>query len=501
MPVVHTILFTMTPTMTTKEKLLYCSLVVFGILKKVWQFLFTRLDAPPYSGRYMSKREQMRLLSENNKGIVVNGRLRLGEASFRHFCVIGSTGSGKSSNIFMPMILKLEEPMVVLDASGSLFKNCSGHLKSKGFKVLKLDFSDVSTSLAYNPLSRANTDSKRKRLASILVETSLGEGKDPFWNNSARQIIYILIKFLCETMPGKFHTLANLRHLLNNLQPDPESPTFQWVMEHASDSLFGEFKAAVLGNQKVINSVLATAKTALELLSDPDIARVTSSDNLGDLQRIRRKKVALFICISETDITYLNFIVSVVLGDVLDMCMIMPSDKDRDVYLLLDEFGHFKIKDFSICLATLRKRRVSVTLATQSRSMLAHKYGVQDAESIINGGCASRIILPGSTDYAENNALSQLFGSHMVRYKGREIVRPLITPDEIFALKGEALFLHAGHRPAKLKLHPFYKDRQLLACTKKRPVSYKRRKLPAVELLDLTLSNGPQESATDEDTE
>ncbi len=474
--------------MTTKEKLLYYALVFIESIKTAWRFFFTKSDASPYSGRYLTKREQLKLLSENNRGIVVNGKLRLsGEKSHRHCCVIGSTGSGKSSHIFLPMALTINDPMVILDASGSLFKQTSGHLKSKGFQVLKLDFSDVSSSLAYNPPLRADTDSKRKRLASILVETSLGEGKDPFWNNSAKQIIYVIIRCLNEAAPKEYCTLANVRHLLNNLQSNPESPTFKWVMYHVSEELYQEFKAVILGNEKMINSVLATARTALELLSDPDIAKITSSDNLGDLQKIRRSKkpVALFICIKETDISYLNFIVSVVLGDVLDMCMNLPTEKDRDLYLLLDEFAHFKIKDFSTCLTTLRKRRVSVTLATQSRSMLSHKYGVQDAESIINGGCASRIILPGSTDYAENKALSELFGSHMVTYKGKEMIRPLITPDEIYALDSESLFLCAGYRPVKLKLYPFYKDKYLLDLTKKKPISYRRKKLPAVKLLRL----------------
>jgi len=491
----------MKPHMTTKEKLMYYTLVFMDAMKQLWQFLFTRSDTPLYSGRYLTKREQLKLLSENNSGIVVNGRLRLsGEKSHRHCCVIGSTGSGKSSHIFLPMALTINDPMVILDASGSLFKQTSGHLKSKGFHVLKLDFSDVSSSLAYNPILRADTDSKRKRLASILVETSLGTGKDPFWNNSARQIIYVLIRCLCEAAPEQYHTLVNIRYLLCNLQPDPDSPTFKWVMDHVSDELYQEFKAVIMGNEKMINSVLATARTALELLSDPNIAKITSSDNLGDLQKIRRgrKPVALFICIKETDISYLNFIVSVVLGDILDMCMNLPTEKDRDLYLLLDEFAHFRIKDFSTCLTTLRKRRVSVTLATQSRSMLSHKYGTQDAESIINGGCASRIILPGSTDYAENKALSELFGSHMVTYKGKEMVRPLITPDEIYALENEALFLHAGHRPVKLKLYPFYKDKHLLSLTQKKPISYRRKKLPEVQLLPLEEDTKVEATTTEE---
>ncbi len=67
----------MKPHMTAKEKLLYYFLIMIDTLKKVWQFLFTQTDTSPYSGRYLTRREQLKLLSENNSGIVVNGRLRL----------------------------------------------------------------------------------------------------------------------------------------------------------------------------------------------------------------------------------------------------------------------------------------------------------------------------------------------------------------------------------------------------------------------------------------
>ena len=99
--------------------------------------------------------------------------------------------------------------------------------------------------------------------------------------------------------------------------------------------------------------------------------------------------------------------------------------------------------------------------------MLKHQYGEADAESIITGGVASHLILPGQNNPRENQELSQLLGDRLVKYRGKEMVRPILSPDEIYSLKGKGIFLHSGYRPSLVKLHPFYKNSRLLTQTKK----------------------------------
>lgn len=474
------------------KKLTHWWLVLCDQVRRCVQFLFGSSGNSPYTARFMSDLEKLELLSAYNNGIVVNGRLRLDlDKSYRHLLLTGATGAGKSSTVFIPMILSLDFPMIILDCSGSLFDSTSGILRKKGFRILRLNFSDPLHSECYNVLHRANTDSKIKRVATTLVETSLGKSKggDSFWNLSAAQILYCLIRCLKESVKPKYQNLANVRHLLNNLSSSKDSPSFKWIVGNASDEVFTEFKGAMASSEKVIDSVLATCRASLEKLADPSLARMTATDTLGDLQKLRQRKTALYLSVKETEISYLNFLIAIVLGDLLDMAMEMPSRKDKPLFFCLDEFSHFKIKDFSTMLTTLRKRDVSCTISVQSKSMLRHQYGEADAESIITGGCASHLILPGQNNPRENQQLSKLLGDHLVNYKGKDMVLPILSPDEIYSLKGKGIFLHSGYRPTLLKLYPFYKNKSLLKMTQMRPVSYKRKLPPKVELVDLANHN------------
>ena len=212
---------------------------------------------------------------------------------------------------------------------------------------------------------------------------------------------------------------------------------------------------------------------------------MTANDTIGELQGIRHRKTALFLTVNETDITYLSYLIALVIQDLFDMAMVMPGKKDLPLLILLDEFGHFKIKGFSSILTTLRKRQVGCVISIQSKSMLRHQYGAADAESILTGGVATHMILPGQANPKDNRELSELLGSTTVERRGQQIKRPILTPDEIYSLRGKGIFLHSGYRPALLKLRPFYKNPTLLTRTQVEPVSYKKRALPPVELVHL----------------
>ena len=468
-----------------------CTIVWLALVEAFVQlirFLFSPNRKSPYTGRFMTPLEQIHLLHKYNKGIVINGDLRLDlDRSYRHLLLTGVTGAGKSTVVYLPFILQTDLPMIIMDVSGSLYDNSAGYLKSQGYQVLRLNFSDPFNSEGYNIMHRAKGFSALKRISKTLVETALGkgEGNAVFWNLSAEQILFCLMAALKESPSEKHHNLANIRHLLNNLTSKKDCPTFLWMMENASNEVYEEFKGAMFTNEKVVDSVLATLRAALQSVADPALARMTATDTLGDLQELRRGRSVLYLSVKETEISYVNYLIAVALSEILDMCMNMPTELDRPLAICLDELGHFKIPEFSSYLTTLRKRNVMCIISVQSKSMLANKYGRADAESIITGGCASHMILPGQMNPQENESLSRLLGSHMIRHKGRDMVVPILSPDEIYSLTGQGIFLHPGHRPAKLKLHPFYKDKKLLMRSKIPAPSYNQKELPKVELIQL----------------
>ena len=125
-----------------KKHLRYLFYFLFERLRQLYCFLFSTQKDTPYKGRFMTRLEQMKLLDAENTGIAVNGYLRLSPTMcFRHLCITGSTGSGKSSIIFVPSIMSIDDPLFILDCSGALYDQTSGYLKKKGFSIHRINLS------------------------------------------------------------------------------------------------------------------------------------------------------------------------------------------------------------------------------------------------------------------------------------------------------------------------------------------------------------------------
>jgi type IV secretory pathway TraG/TraD family ATPase VirD4 len=475
-----------------------------SILQFTWrvvQWLFSeQKKEPPFKGRFMTHLEQQKLLRRSNEGFVIDGKRKLPlDKCFRHCVVIGNSGSGKSTICFVPTVLNLTTSAVVLDCSGEVFELTSGYLASQGFTIKRVNLSDTLHSEQYNPMSRIEmTDtSSMKRLATTLVETafSKSDGRDQFWNMSAANLIYVLIRIIKESTPEQYHNLANVRCLLNNLSSNSESATRKWVLENAHEYAYTEFKGAVSTEAKILDNILTTCRTALEKLADEDLARLTNQDTLGDLYELMRKnKTVLYLTVMESEITYYSFLLSLLLTDLFSMAMKMPKEEDYSLLFLLDEFTHMKIPNFSTLITTLRKRRVGCLMCTQSKSMFTHQYSKVDAETILTGGCASFLYLPGQNNFGENEELSQSLGKKVILHDGKPLVKPVLTADEIFTLKNKGIFIHSGNRPALLKLTPFYKNPRLEHLTLLPPVSYAEHQLPDLEYLDLKVATAFSET-------
>ncbi|HHH14310.1 MAG TPA: hypothetical protein ENJ78_01220, partial [candidate division WWE3 bacterium] len=162
------------------------------------------------------------LLSPFNHGLVLNGSSgRLSEQdSFKNLVMIASTGWGKSSGFIVPNILKQEKgSLVITDPSGDIFKQTSGHLLEKGYRLKVLNPLDIGRSIKFNPLDGLKEYRDIDEIAHILVSTANPDPKDPFWTDSAKTIISMLSRVLCSHQELKpYANLANVLHMLNNFE-------------------------------------------------------------------------------------------------------------------------------------------------------------------------------------------------------------------------------------------------------------------------------------------
>lgn len=419
--------------------------------------------------------EQRRILSSGNAGLVLdgrNGRLSAND-SFRNCLVVATTGGGKTSSFIIPNILRQNAgSMVITDPSGALYEKTSADLRRRGFDVVALDPLNLDRSIRYNPLAHATNQRAVAEIAQILVRSANNSG-EKFWTDGAEDILTILIRCLKRHPDPQYCNLANLQYLLNNFGDG--SGIAEFIVRHADDQTYQQFKGFVSAAKNTMQGFLSTAKTSLKSLLDPDLAELTAGSTF-DFASIRQRKTALFLIIPQNRISYYAFLMNLFYTNLFHFCLedSALSPKSLPVYFLLDEFGHLHIPDFPSIITTTRARRVSISIILQSLSQLEARYGRYDANTIVNGGVATRLFFSG-LDMETTEMLSRILGVRRREVLDAEAKRHLkddnlLDAADIRAMgDDEALCLVANKRPMKLKVTPYFRVPEMVRKTSAAP--------------------------------
>lgn len=277
--------------------------------------------------------------------------------------------------------------------------------------------------------------------------------------------INLLIRVLLKEDP-KYKTLHNLKHLLDQFGSGGEELD-QLFLKQEDERLFSEWKSFIAQADKVKQSMISTAKTALEKFSDPELSKLCSGQEQPlDLESLRKERTATFIVSREDKIPYYSFIYRLLYTEVFEKLMDMPKKEDLPVFLFLDEFANVgKLPNFSAYATTIRKRRVAMMVVLQELSQLEGLYGKNNADTILFGGMANKIFYPG-LGHETTKRISEMLGSSPAHFivGGRPEVkeRPLMTATEVRTMHDhEAIYMYANQRPLKFRLLPFFKSRRL----------------------------------------
>lgn len=430
------------------------------------------------------------LLSRWNKGFSLTGRKQLSlHDSFMHCLIAGSSGSGKSQVTIFPTLFSAAASFVVTDPSGEIFLKTSGYLKQKGYTIRVLNFTDATRSAGYNLITRLKTASDIQRLASLLVRASMPDAKDPFWTNSAISTLGILIGIL-RRQPLEFQNMANLRHMLNHLgmhDEDGNNPVDSLAAQCADDPvLYGEYKAMIAQEHKLLSSVIATCKAALNIFADPTVARVTAADTI-DFSELRDKRTVIYVQTSITDMKYMSVLTAIFSEQLLSYLLSrFPGPNEQPVLMCLDEFGSLgKIPSMMPAFSNLRKHSAGIMAVVQDFAQVVSAYGKDDA-SAIRTNCYSKIYF-GNTSPEASREISEVLGKYEYEKDGRKEIRPLMTNDQVRMLSpNRALLICGHHSPILSQMRPAYKSRRYRAYMAIQPPIMKGDAPESVAFLPLT---------------
>jgi type IV secretion system protein VirD4 len=451
--------------------------VIFALLEAVFSGLVELIVAIIPSKRNDSYNADFisadTLLSKHEKGFRFGDKSLSIHNSFSNCLVLGGSGSGKSSTVLINSILSMagKSSLVVHDPSMELFEKTSGAMVHLGYTTLVLNYANPSMSQKYNPLSRIKSISDIKKLAKILIQTSLGSGgKDPFWNSSAESLLSTFIRYVIFYTPEENHTLYNVLCLLNAFSGTPKKVDLFFVQAQ-DDDLLSEYKSFVAYDSKMLMSIVATVRTALNIFSDPSVIEVTKSDSIN-FELYRSQRVILYINNSVNDMKYYSVISSIFFEQFFASVMSkLPCATDIPIFFLLDEASSLYLSILPTAISNIRKANCGIMQVYQSQSQIMDMYGTAQANNIISN-CFSRVYLPGQPLEVARQLELILGKREYIDEENVRRTRQLLTMDEIRILK-ESIILCGNHPPIKMKLKPYYEQTELKRLSEMKPYEIK----------------------------
>lgn len=437
--------------------------LIGALFGHMWNFftdgVLSLFDVPNKNAFNAEFGKETLVASRFNRGFLITKHRKLTRRkSFENVLLAGPTGAGKTTRLLIKQLFELKGcTIIVNDPSKELYILASGYL-SQFFEIKTLNFSNATESCGFNPLSRIHKASDINRIAQMLVSATLDKGNnsDPFWGLQSRLIITVFIR-LVKHQPPEVQHLGSVLKVLNTFAAEPEKVD-EWIVATGDEKLILEYKTLVKMPERTLQNCVASAKAALLAFDDQEIAKVVSHDSI-DFDALRQKSTVLFLHDSVTDKKYTSTLNAMFFEQAYaHLLNKLPGKKELDMFFILEEASSLYIPTLPLALANARKHRVGTFLCVQQPDQMEIMY--KDDAKNIYGNCVSKLFLPGITSMNLLRELETLSGKATVAdKKGRDVVRPLLTVDELRMLKENRVLIISGNHPYIMgRTSPYYRS-------------------------------------------
>ena len=333
--------------------------------------------------------------------------------------VVGTSGCGKTRCMVEPAIIQADCSYVISDPKGKLYRSYEPYLRSRGYKVIKMDFIHPEKSVHYNPILGCKTSQDVQKLAHALTY-SLSERKgsktvDPFWDQATLILLNAIIGYMMEEdrIADSEKTISMISGLINESAGEMknggrESALKSRMEEHnAWMTLFKgkpswaykRFLEFDMAPDRTHNTIDLTALCKLATFDTEEIRTMLSSNEV-DFNSLGREKVAVFVEVSDSDRS-MDVLVNLFYTQMMNSLCSYADEECADsrlpvpVSFILDDFAtNARIDNFENMISNIRSRNISAMIMVQSEAQLQIGYGVA-AETIVNN-CSTYIYLGGT---------------------------------------------------------------------------------------------------------
>lgn len=399
------------PVLVCYAPLVYAALVGIGAAV-VNARVQKALGEAKVSATWAKKSELEEFLGDD--GVYLTKNIRIDENTcYGHVLVVGPTGSGKTVSYFLPNLFKLDDgtSVVVTDPKGELYQKTAGILEARGWttKLIKLD--DKMVSENWNPLDVPQSPVEMTKVVKSLIINASGEDGPNQGFISQSEPLALALVYAAKSLPGGNY--GNLRCVAE-------------LVLLSFDAMYGlsKFASACTGMNTLMISVAGAAaypeltrsgisfflKAALASFLVDDISVITANSSF-DLRSLKSspKPVALFVSVPEHKVEAVKSVLATLYMQIFD-ALLEYGKGGHAVRFFLDEFANSgKILGFPKYIATIRSRRLSVSVCLQSIKQLTRVYSDAEKEEILNN-LKTMLILPGVKEAETLDFLSKIAG-------------------------------------------------------------------------------------------
>ena len=420
------------------------------------------------------------LLHKEPTGIILGRDKRTGRYVCKpleedgHVFLIGGSGSGKSSAFVLPALLVNKEARIfAVDIKGELsFKSA----KYGSPHVLIFNPSDRGK-YGYDPLYNLSGESGTQQIMETmqtitysLIQMPAGL-KDPFWKNSARNLLLgLLIHYYRQ---GTRDFVGIIDEILGH----PIKDSIQAVMDTARPNSV-EYRYIVQFEdmaEETLGGIVAEMNNHIVIFANDQDIRYAFKDNPCKANPLNLEEgYSIYLSIREEKLSPYYDVMQLVINQTLSQLEKRPEDSEPVIFVI-DELPRIlsagKLDRLLDGARTLRSRKVCLFLITQSTEALMSAFTENEVADLISN-CPYIIVLSASSSKTQKS-VCEWCGKYKARKtswnggKDRKTTvsfeeHDIVEPSDLMTLKnsGEAILI-SPYGYSRVKKVPYYEDKVL----------------------------------------
>jgi len=372
--------------------------------------------------------------------------------TIKHAIVVGPTGSGKTSGIFIPnLIARCNKSALVTEARAGndkpdlYWKTARYRAVMGGQMIYHFDPDDL-TSHRINPLDAVKTYDDARDMAQLIVDNTTGKNNygDDVWPKSEANMLTTLIGHAASQ---DMH-LGYIRALLREGPEGMEKIIKESPVEQVREDYRGFMNTSREGFRY---GVVASLITRLGLWSSPKVVALTEKTDI-DMDALAHQRFTFYLSVPANK-PNLKPVAALVFNYLLNH--IQNNHFDDPPFLLLDEFTNFgMIPKINEKLSIIRHQKISFMLGFQDFAQLDNVYDRGVANDLRKQPRTRIFFRPA--DYEPAEAISKMAGKTTVfertisssgQIQEKEMGRWLIEPSEVMNLPDDRIIVFTPGTP------------------------------------------------------